>query len=96
MEAPAATTTSLSRMARVTNAFGSMTARSKTTESTTCAPDSIFAHGPSTLRSRCEPEITLPSDTIESMVTPSDPRPSRTSFAGGELSCWLKIGHQRL
>src|SRR5262249_10203588 len=36
--APSLTMTSLSRIARPTKAFGSITARSKITESTTCAP----------------------------------------------------------
>ena len=73
-----------------------MRARSNRIESDTFAPEPTIAHGPSTLRSTCAPEMTEPSETIESMTVPSDPRASRVNFAGGEFSCWLKIGHSRL
>jgi len=56
----------------------------------------MIAHGPRTLRSMWAPESSDPRDTMESIVVPRLPRESRTNLAGGELSCWLKIGQSLL
>ena len=69
---------------------------SNSTESVIVDPPPASVHGPTTLRSRCVPESTDPSDTIESIALPMRPTESRTNFAGGEFTACEWIGHSML
>ena len=69
---------------------------SNSTESVIVDPPPASVHGPTTLRSRCVPDSTEPSETIESIALPMRPTESRTNFAGGELTVCEWIGHSML